>query len=356
MPRIIQPVVSPRGRVIVLTGATLWLVAAMVLSATPDGVGADTGLNVADTVTNVVHTLEELDGAPGVLYYPRVAADSFGRTYVADRGQHHVVRLASDLRTAEVVFGREGAGPGEMRMPHDVAVDASGNVFVADLELERISKFAPDGTFVRSIAAPGAASLVVDSNDRLVAYPAMGTALLQRYDNDLEPIDTLLEKTHPTRHRSSLGILMAMDGQDRLYLLDQSTLQVSIYDRDMNLLNRWGIDPPRLQESIETHVAGMLKRLPEGSEAHWNGVQTMAVDRSGENLAFFYLIKEAPKVKYTQVAWYLADGQYLAVDKRDKKVLSSALLPQGRIVETDAEQVRIVVRQLQSTPAVAGNN
>ena len=101
MPRIIQPVVSPRGRVIVLTGATLWLIAAMVLSATPDGVGASTGDLTYKMVTSPIHSLEELDGAPGILFYPRVTADARGRAYVADEGQRvRAQNAVSDSVTA----------------------------------------------------------------------------------------------------------------------------------------------------------------------------------------------------------------------------------------------------------------
>ncbi len=354
MPRIIQPVVSPRGRIIVLTGATLWLIAAMVLSATPDGVRASTGDVTRTFATNIVHSLDELDGAPGILYYPRVATDALGRAYVADEGQHHVVRLAADLRTAETVFGREGAGPGELRMPHDVATDSKGNVFVADLELNRIIKFADDGTFVRQIAAPGAASLLVDSQDRLIAYPAPGTALLQRYDNDLDEIDTLLEKPDPKRYRSSLGVLLAMGRDDHLYVLDQAGPTLSVYDREMNRVDEWNVEPPQLRESIDAHLETMRKRMPEGYTAHWNGIQSMAIDPSGQLLAFFYLVKESPDVKYTQVAWYQVDGTRLWVEKRSGKVLSGALLPGGHMVEGNAEEV--FVRKLQTTPTTSGNN
>jgi len=359
MPRIIQPVVSPRGRVIVLTGATLWLVAAMVLSAMPDGARATTRPptnTVEMAVTNVLDRVEELDGAPGMLFYPRVTTDARGRAYVADEGQHHVVRLAADLRTAEVIFGREGAGPGEMKLPHDVAVDSNGNVFVADLELGRISKFTADGTFVRSIAAPRAAALLVDSQDRLLVYPASGTALLQRYDNDLEEAGTLLEKSDPKRHRSSVGVLIAMGPQDRLYVFDQTVSTVSIYDREMQPVDEWNVNPPGLRETIEAHVAAMRARMPEGNGAHWNGIQSMDIDPRGEYLSFSYLIREESGEKYTKVAWYTVDGEYLGVDVRDVKVLSSAILLNNWILEADAEAIRVVARTSQQKPTLSGNN
>jgi len=71
-------------------------------------------------------------------------------------------------------------------------------------------------------------------------------------------------------------------------------------------------------------------------------------------LAFFYLVKESPDVKYTQVAWYQVDGTRLWVEKRSGKVLSGALLPGGHMVEGNAEEV--FVRKLQTTPTTSGNN
>ena len=67
MPRIIQPVVSPRGRVIVLTGATLWLIAAMVLSATPERASALPGEG-AFAAAATLHSIESIAGEDAMLY------------------------------------------------------------------------------------------------------------------------------------------------------------------------------------------------------------------------------------------------------------------------------------------------
>jgi peptidylamidoglycolate lyase len=40
-------------------------------------------------------------------------------------------------------WGHSGNGEGEMNIPHDIAVDAKGNIYVADLNNNRVLKFAP---------------------------------------------------------------------------------------------------------------------------------------------------------------------------------------------------------------------
>jgi len=45
-------------------------------------------------------------------------------------------------------WGTYGTGDGQFNLPFGVAVDASGNVYVADYYNNRIQKFASDGTYV----------------------------------------------------------------------------------------------------------------------------------------------------------------------------------------------------------------
>jgi len=355
MSRIIQPVVSPRGRVIVLTGATLWLVAAMVLSAVPDGASAAPGILTAAHVltTGAPLVIEKIAGTDEILFRPNVVFDRRGGLFVADYGNHHVVQLNDDL-TARTVFGREGAGPGEMQVPYGVAVDNDGNVFVADLALHRINKFAPDATFIKSVAAPQVTKLLIDSHDQLIVYPAPGPALLQRYSNDLEPGEELLQESDVQMHRSRMGVLMAMDERDRLFVLDQMELELTIYDRDMEVLQRWPVDGPELQESITRGLASAKANNPDGN-VRVPGFQSMALDPGGGHIAFAYLVRRPNDVIFTRIVWYTTAGEQLATEDRGDLVFTNALLQDGRVVEGTAEELLVFTRGPQPAGA-RGNN
>ncbi len=86
-------------------------------------------------------------------------------------------------------FGGLGSGPGQLSAPKQAAVDAEGNLFVADSGNNRISVFAGDGTFLRTfgegelsqpgdVALSGGRAFVADSGDnRIAVFTAAGEFL-----------------------------------------------------------------------------------------------------------------------------------------------------------------------------------
>jgi tripartite motif-containing protein 71 len=69
-----------------------------------------------------------------------VAIDSSGNIYVADTYNHRIQKFNSDGAFL-TKWGSEGSGDGQFNFP-TVAVDSSGNVYVADFGNHRIQKFA----------------------------------------------------------------------------------------------------------------------------------------------------------------------------------------------------------------------
>ena len=84
----------------------------------------------------------------GQFYYPYgVAVDGSGNVYVADTDNYRIQKFSSD-GTFLTTWGSSGSGDGQFYYPYGVAVDGSGNVYVADTGNNRIQKFSPDGTFL----------------------------------------------------------------------------------------------------------------------------------------------------------------------------------------------------------------
>ena len=352
MPRLIKPVVSPRGRVIVLTGATLWLIAAMLLSATPDGANA-----AARTFrgTSVEYSFDRIEGVPGMLAFPGVYTDDRGLVYLTNRGRKNVIRLTPDGVHADVVFGREGAGPGELMKPRSVAVDGDGNVFVADGRLGRLLKYAADGTFVRSVDTPRISSVLIDSMGRPIVLLNARHEWLRRYTNDLDADVVLMEK-HAESRESWFGVLAAIGPDDRLFVLDQADLTVRVYDREMSQIDSWSVQPPRLRESIDIQ---MTTPQPDGRQVLGiDGIVSMSLDPAGKHLVMSYYVVTvaAPEIRETSVAWYHVDGTLELVEPRgDVPVLKTAFLPTGTLLEGHPEGVSVRVPTI-TTEAEVENN
>ncbi len=77
-----------------------------------------------------------------------VALAQNGDLYVTDGyGNARVHRFSSDGALLHS-WGNPGDGPGQFHVPHGIAIDSSGLVYVADRENSRIQRFTPDGEFV----------------------------------------------------------------------------------------------------------------------------------------------------------------------------------------------------------------
>lgn len=89
-------------------------------------------------------------------------------------------------------FGHRGAGPGELRTPHGIAVDSEGTIYVADRENARVQVFAGDGALraiwgSERVGRPWAVTLgpdgfvyVVDGGDQDPMHPRGGVCKLTR--------------------------------------------------------------------------------------------------------------------------------------------------------------------------------
>jgi sugar lactone lactonase YvrE len=110
-----------------------------------------------------------LEPGDGQFKYPEgVAVDTSGNVYVADEGNHRIQKFTSD-GTFLTKWGSNGSGNGQFSGPYGVAVDASGNVYVADIYNYRIQKFTSYGTFLTKWGSLG-------SGDGQFANP-MGVAV-----------------------------------------------------------------------------------------------------------------------------------------------------------------------------------
>jgi len=82
-------------------------------------------------------------------HYPtNLAIAPTGELYITDgygNARIHVFSPDGQLRFS---WGEPGAGPGQFHVPHGIAIDRSGVVYIADRENSRIQLFTPKGVFI----------------------------------------------------------------------------------------------------------------------------------------------------------------------------------------------------------------
>jgi len=94
--------------------------------------------------------------APGALNSAvSVAVDAQGNIFVADLQNSRIEKFDNTGKFL-LTWGKVGHGNGDFWLPWGVAVDAAGNVFVADTNNDRIQVFTNDGAFITAWGTQGA--------------------------------------------------------------------------------------------------------------------------------------------------------------------------------------------------------
>jgi DNA-binding beta-propeller fold protein YncE len=78
-----------------------------------------------------------------------IAWDAAGNTYISDGYVNSRIAKADKDGNWLKSWGEPGSEPGQLNVPHSIAVDAQGNVYVADRGNRRIQVFDGDGKFLR---------------------------------------------------------------------------------------------------------------------------------------------------------------------------------------------------------------
>ncbi|HEX5432334.1 MAG TPA: hypothetical protein VFW83_10220 [Bryobacteraceae bacterium] len=157
-----------------------------------------------------------------------VAVDAAGNVYIADRDHHRIRRISKDGIITTVagtgVAGDWGDGApaayAELNRPSSVALDSEGNLFIADTGNHRVRKVTPDGRIV-AVKADGLVSPVYampgSFRDLYIADEGAGSIVKVTSGGDTV---TLLSGLASPRG-------LALDRQGNLYFTEASGARVS---------------------------------------------------------------------------------------------------------------------------------
>lgn len=132
------------------------------------------------------------DGGPALnallLQAEGIATGSDGTIYIADAQQHRIRAIAPNgiirtiAGTGRAGYSGDGGPATEARLsaPYGVAVDTSGNLYIADLGNHRVRRVTPDGT-IATLTATGPDGRALQS-PRNVAVDALGNVFVADFD------------------------------------------------------------------------------------------------------------------------------------------------------------------------------
>jgi len=182
---------------------------------TPDGAVTTLQVGLADPANTT-----EVAPNPGLNHPSGIAADCFGNLYIADTGNNTIRKMAPDgsLSTLAGANGAPGAADGQgaaarFNAPFGIAVDLDGNVYVADQVNSTIRKVTADGmvTTIAGIAGdPGSTNGIGPaaqlSNPAGLAVDAAGNLYVADRGN------STIRKIDPAGNVSTLAGVAGIEG------------------------------------------------------------------------------------------------------------------------------------------------
>jgi DNA-binding beta-propeller fold protein YncE len=129
--------------------------------------------------------------------------------------------------------GGKGNGKGQFDNPHGLALDAVGNIFVADTGNGRIEKFSPNGTFVTSMATIDPNGIAVDRAGNIYVAEIDSKHSVQK----LGPGGTFIAEWAPGLYGPRK---IAIGPDDAIYIVDSGRNRIVKFSPDGQVLTTWG--------------------------------------------------------------------------------------------------------------------
>lgn len=235
-----------------------------------------------------------------------VACDAAGNVYVVDREDHRLIKFNANLTAISSTFGTSGTATNDpeslllLNSPEGVAVDSSGNVYIADTGLFRLVKL-NSGLVVQDILGNGYSGagqnqfieptgvcvgnvggddyIYVADRNRVVVIKGTDFTV----DNVLGDKNTnTVQKFYRNTYASFYGF--AEDSSGNKYALQWDRRTLHKFDSAWNLLATFGEDGVQLEDN-----------------SHFYHVHDVVVDEAGGTSGLLYVTNFGATPSYTRV-------------------------------------------------------
>ena len=173
-----------------------------------------------------------------------IAVDADGNVLVADTNNGRIEEL-SPTGTFLSTFGSTGSGYGQLAAPNGIAVDRTGNMYVADAVNHRVEKLGPEGTFIAEWKGPepgfyGPRRIAIGP-DEAVYVVDQGRSRIAKFSSDGRVLSVWGSKGNGDGKFDDPTSVAVDLVTTKVYVADPRNKRIQVFDSNGKFLSEWPV-------------------------------------------------------------------------------------------------------------------
>jgi len=174
-----------------------------------------------------------------------IAVDAEGNILVADTNNGRIEKF-SPTGTFLSFLGTDRIGHGQLEEPNAIAIDHAGNIYVAEVgSNHRVQKLAPDGTFIAEWKGPdvgfyGPRRIAIGSDDAIYVVD-QGRARIVKFSPDGQVLTVWGGKGNGDGQFDDHTSVALDPRTNKVYVADPRNKRIQVFDSNGRFLTKWVI-------------------------------------------------------------------------------------------------------------------
>jgi DNA-binding beta-propeller fold protein YncE len=170
-----------------------------------------------------------------------IAIDGTGNIYVADTDNGRIEKF-SPSGVFITSMGTKAKGIGQLEAPNGIAIDRAGNIYVAEIgPKHRVRKLGADGTFIAAWAPGlyGPRKIAIGPHNSIYVVDSGGNRIVE-FSSDGQVLTTWGSEGSGDGQFKGLSSV-AVDPTNRVYVADPINSRIQVFDSTGKFLTKWSI-------------------------------------------------------------------------------------------------------------------
>jgi len=202
-----------------------------------------------------------------------IAVDASGNVFVADTGNGRIEKF-SPTGAFLASIGTKGSGHGQFSEPSGIAIDRDGNIYVAEIgSKHRVQKLGPDGTFIAEWAPGlyGPRRIAIGPDDSIYVDDS-GRNRIVKFSPDGQVLASWGSEGSGEGQFKGVSSVAVDPANNKVYVADPLNSRIQVFDSNGKFLTKWAVPEWGQTLGFEDLAVDSQKGRLYASSAHMNSV------------------------------------------------------------------------------------